>query len=100
MRRRWTHCGRAWAGRFPDERRTVEAVIWRQRNGDKRRSVPAALDPRWKAAQLHIRWSRAGVWARAFEHLRAAGHPEPGEVLLDGTNVRAHQKAAGAKVGR
>lgn len=92
---------RSGTGRpFPDERRTVEAVIWHQRNGAKWRSVPPALGPWWKAAQLHIRWSRAGVWARAFALLRDAGQPALGEVFLDGTSVRAHQKAAGAKGGR
>lgn len=92
---------RSGTGRpFPDLRRTVEAVIWRQRNGAKWRAVPAELGPWWKAAQLHIRWSRLGVWERAFEALRAAGRPELGEVFLDGTSIRAHQKAAGAKGGR
>jgi transposase len=82
-----------------DERQTVEAVIWRQRNGAKWRAVPSELGPWWRAAQLHIRWSRAGVWERAFAVLRDAGQPELGEVFLDGTNVRAHHKAAGAKGG-
>ena len=82
-----------------DERKTVEAVIWRQRNGAKWRAVPAEFGPWWKAAQLHIRWSRAGIWERAFAILRDAGQPELGEVFLDGTNVRAHHKAAGAKGG-
>ena len=85
---------------FPDERRTVEAVIWRQRNGAKWRAVPPELGPWWKAAQLHIRWSRTGVWERAFAFLRDAGRPDLGEVFLDGTSIRAHQKAAGAKGGR
>lgn len=83
-----------------DERRVVEAVIWRQRNGAKWRALPASFGPWWKAAQLHIRWSKAGVWERAFERLRDAGRPDLGEVFMDGTSVRAHQKAAGAKGGR
>jgi transposase len=92
---------RSGTGRpFPDERRTVEAVVWRQRNGAKWRAVPPDLGPWWKAAQLHIRWSRTGVWERAFAWLRDAGRPDLGEVFLDGTSVRAHQKAAGAKGGR
>src|SRR3954452_21335089 len=82
-----------------DERKTVEAVIWRQRNGAKWRAVPSELGPWWRAAQLHIRWSRVGIWERAFMVLRDAGQPELGEVFLDGTNVRAHHKAAGAKGG-
>ena len=82
-----------------EERKTVEAVIWRQRNGAKWRAVPSELGPWWRAAQLHIRWSRAGIWERAFAILRDAGQPELGEVCLDGTNVRAHHKAAGAKGG-
>jgi transposase len=92
---------RSGTGRpLKDERKTVEAVIWRQRNGAKWRAVPSALGAWWRAAQLHIRWSRAGVWERAFAVLRDAGQPELGEVFLDGTNVRAHHKAAGAKGGR
>ena len=91
---------RSGTGRpFPDLKRTVEAVIWRQRNGAKWRAVPAELGPWWKAAQLHIRWSRLGIWQRAFEHLRGQGRPELAEVFMDGTSVRAHQKAAGAKGG-
>jgi transposase len=92
---------RSGTGRpLDDERRTVEAIVWRQRNGAKWRSVPAEFGPWRRAAQLHIRWSRGGVWERAFAFLRDTGRPEPGEVFLDGTSVRAHHKAAGAKGGR
>jgi transposase len=79
-----------------DERRTVEGVVWRLRNGARWRSVPAEYGPWWRPAQLHIRWSKAGIWARLFERLRDAGRPELGEIFMDGTVVRAHQKAAGA----
>jgi transposase len=82
-----------------DERRTVEAVLWRLRNGARWRAIPPELGPWTRAAHLHIRWSRLGVWQRAFEHLRDAGRPDLAEVMLDGTAVRAHQKAAGAKGG-
>jgi transposase len=91
---------RSGTGRpFPDERRTVEAMVWRQRNGAKWRPVPPELGPWWKAAQLHIRWSRLGVWEQAFARLRDAGRPDLGEVFLGGTGVRAHREAAGAKGG-
>jgi transposase len=74
--------------------------IWRQRNGVKWRAVPGELGPWWRAAQRHIRRSRAGVWERALAVLREAGQPGLGEVFLDGTNMRARRKAAGAKGGQ
>jgi transposase len=81
------------------ERQTIEAVLWRLHNGAKWRAIPAELGPWHRAANLHRRWSVLGVWERVFEHLRDAGHPDLAEVMLDGTSVRAHQKAAGAKGG-
>ena len=85
--------------RFREERRTLEAVIWRRRTGAPWRALPAEFGPWWRAAQLHLRWSNKGRWARLLEVLRAEGHPELGEVFLDGSSIRAHQKAAGAKGG-
>lgn len=82
-----------------DERQTIEAVVWRHRNGAKWRAIPRDLGPWHRAANLHARWSALGVWERAFEHLRDAGRPDLAEVMLDGTSVRAHAKAAGAKGG-
>ena len=76
-------------------RRTVEAIVWRCRNGAKWRSIPAELGPWWMAAQTFIRWARLGVWERLLEAAKARG-VELGMAFLDGTNVRAHAKAAGA----
>ena len=80
-------------------RQSVEAIIWRHDNGAKWRAVPESFGPWARAANLHIRWSALGVWQRAFEYLRDAGHVDLAEIMLDGTSVRAHQKAAGAKKG-
>ncbi len=77
-------------------RRTVEAMVWRLTNGAKWRSLPAELGPWWRAAQTFIRWSKLGVWERFFELAKEADSPELGMVFLDGTVIRAHQKAAGA----
>ena len=76
-------------------RRTVEAIVWRCRNGAKWRSIPTELGPWWKAAQIFIRWSRLGVWERLLERAKAGG-ADLGMVFLDGTSIRAHPKAAGA----
>ena len=80
-------------------RRTIEAIVWRLQNGAKWRAIPAELGPWWMAAQTFIRWSRLGVWARLQRLAQELQQPEPGLVFLDGTIIRAHQKAAGAKGG-
>ena len=76
-------------------RRTVEAIVWRCRNGAKWRAIPAELGPWWMAAQTFIRWARLGVWDRLLGLAQARG-VELGMVFLDGTSIRAHAKAAGA----
>ena len=78
-----------------DLRRTVEGIIWRCRNGGTWRAVPAELGPWWMAAQTFIRWARLGVWERLLEAAQAGG-VALGMAFLDGTNIRAHQKVAGA----
>jgi transposase len=76
-------------------RRTVAAIIWRHENGAKWRAVPAELGPLWMAAQTFIRWSRLGVWERLLAMAQEHG-VALGMACLDGTAIRAHQKAAGA----
>ena len=76
-------------------RRTVEAIVWRCRNGARWRAVPAELGPWWMAAQTFIRWARLGVWDRLLEAAQARG-VRLGMTFLDGTSIRAHAKAAGA----
>ena len=76
-------------------RRTVEAIVWRCRNGAKWRSIPAELGPWWMAAQTFIRWARLGLWERLLDLAKARG-VELGMTFLDGTSIRAHAKAAGA----
>jgi transposase len=78
-----------------DLRRTMAAILWRHQNGAKWRAIPEELGPWWRAAQIFIRWARAGVWEQLLSLVQERG-VELGIVFLDGTSVRAHQKAAGA----
>jgi transposase len=78
-----------------DLRRTISAILWRHQNGAAWRAIPAELGPWWQAAQIVIRWARAGVWERLLDRVQNRG-VALGMVFLDGTNIRAHQKAAGA----
>ncbi len=76
-------------------RRTISAILWRHDNGAKWRAVPGELGPWWMAAQTFIRWSRLNVWERLLTLVQEKG-VQLGMTFLDGTNIRAHHKAAGA----
>jgi transposase len=84
-------------GRTPhrDLRRTIAAIIWRHRYGAPWRAIPAELGPWWMAAQTFNRWARLGVWERRLGAAQERG-VELGMAFLDGTSIRAHQKAGGA----
>ena len=89
---------RPWAARpIRQFRRTIEAIVWRQQNGAKWRAIPAELGPWWMAAQTFIRWAKLGVWERLHRLVQEHRGLELGMVFLDGTVIRAHQKAAGAR---
>ena len=48
------------------------------------------------AAQTFNRWSRCGAWERVLELVQQQAGVNAGMAFLDGTGIRAHQKAAGA----
>ena len=48
------------------------------------------------AAQTFNRWSHHGVWERLLELAQQRKGLQLGMAFLDGTTIRAHQKAAGA----
>jgi len=77
-------------------RRTISGILWRHENGAKWRALPSDLGPWWMAAQIFIRWARLGVWERLLNLVQERGI-QLGMTFLDGTGVRAHQKAAGAR---
>ena len=95
---------RAATGRpAKDHRTVVEGILWRLRTGAPWRDLPERYGP-WQSAYTRFRrWQRAGVWDRALAALQAAAD-ERGELdwglhFLDGTTIRAHPHAAGAKKG-
>src|SRR5215207_489030 len=77
-----------------DLRRTISAIVWRHQNGAKWRAIPAELGPWSRAAQTFIRWAHLGVWELLL--LAQERGVQRGMTFLDGTSIRAHQKAAGA----
>jgi transposase len=86
-----------------DHRTVVNGILWRLATGAPWRDLPERYGP-WKTVYSRFRrWQRAGVWDRVLAALQAAGDAR-GELdwslhFADGSVVRAHQSAAGAKKG-
>ena len=82
---------------LPD-RMFFEALLYVARTGIPLRDLPAEFGA-WDAVYNRFRrWVASGALARLFEAMTA--DPQLGEVrrvLVDSTNVRAHQHAAGAR---
>ena len=77
-----------------DNRRFVEAVLYRYRTGIPWRDLPERFGD-WKNTHKRFsRWANKGVWQRLFEHL--AAEPDNEYAMIDSTIVRAHQHSAGA----
>jgi transposase len=80
-----------------DLRRTLSAILWRHQNGAKWRSVPAELGALVTGGpDLHSLVTPGRVGAPPLNWLRRR-ELQLGMTFLDGTSIRAHQKAAGAR---
>ena len=86
-----------------DDRPVVAGILWRLATGVPWRDLPERFGP-WKTVYSRFRrWQRAGVWDQVLATLQAdadaAGVLDWTLHFLDGTTVRAHPDAAGAKKG-
>ncbi len=86
-----------------DDRLIVDGILWRLATGVPWRDLPERFGP-WRTVYSRFRrWQRAGVWERILAALQAEadarGELDWARHFLDGTTVRAHQHAAGAKKG-
>ena len=86
-----------------DHRQIVNGILWRLGTGAPWRALPERYGP-WQSVYTRFRrWRLAGVWDRALAAAQrqadAAGRVDWALHFVDGTVVRAHQHAAGAKGG-
>ncbi len=86
-----------------DHRTVLNGILWRLKTGAPWRDLPERYG-NWQTVYSRFRrWQRAGVWARILAALQAAadarGALDWSLHFVDGTTVRAHQHAAGAKKG-
>lgn len=86
-----------------DHRRIIDGILWIDRTGAPWRDLPERYGPWQTVANRFYRWQAAGVWTRIFHAVQQ--HADGKEQLdwdvhyVDGSSVRAHQHAAGAKKG-
>ena len=88
-------------GQYHDHRQVLNGILWILRTGAPWRDLPERYGS-WKTCHDRLlRWRRQGVWERVLQALQgeadAAGELEWALVSVDGTNVRAHPHAAGAR---
>ncbi len=89
-------------GRPAKEHRLVlNAILWRIRSGAPWRDLPAEYGP-WETIYSRFRrWRDAGIWEEVLRTLQAEA-ADDGELdatlaMLDGSSIRAHQVATGAR---
>jgi transposase len=93
---------KAQTGRPGNDHRTMlNGMIWIARTGAPWRDLPERYG-KWTSVYSRFqRWRKAGIWDRIWSELQrqedAAGKIDWEIHFVDGTVVRAHQHAAGAK---
>ena len=86
-----------------DDRHVINGILWKLATGVPWRDLPER-DGSWATVYARFRrWPLAGVWERIFAAVErpadAAGQLDWTVHFVDGTVIRAHQHAAGAKGG-
>ena len=86
-----------------DHRTIINGILWILKTGAQWEDLPERYgSPKTVSSRLY-RWRKAGIWDQVLAELQRQGDTL-GEVqwtihYVDGTVVRAHQSAAGAKRG-
>ena len=87
--------GRPWK----DHRLIVEGICWRLRTGSPWRDVPAEFGPWPSLWRRFDTWARDGTWDKVLTAIAGRDEANGLVAVVDGTIVRAHKHAAGARKG-
>ena len=88
----------ARTGRPPsDPRLMLDGIFWILATGAPWRDLPERFGPWHNVYNRFSRWARRGHWKRIYKALRV--RVDKTGSIVDGSNVRAHQDAAGGKGG-
>ena len=80
-----------------DNRRFLEGVFWVVRTGAPWRDLPNEFGNWFSVWKRFRRWALKGVFERIFEAL--SDEPDLEYALIDGTIIKVHRHATGAKGG-
>jgi len=87
-----------------DDRLVINGILWKLATGAPGGVLPERSGPWQSVDTRYRRWRRAGIWdgmlAAVQPQADAAGALDWAVHFVDGTVIRAHQHAAGAKGGR
>lgn len=86
-----------------DHRRTINGILWILRTGAPWRDLPEGYGAWETVSGRFYRWRRTGLWQRILARLQQQADAD-GQLnwdihFVDGSVIRAHQPAAGAKRG-
>jgi transposase len=84
-----------------DQRTIINGILWVLRTGAPCRDLPERYGPWRTVASRFYRWCRNGLWDRLLRAVQQQANTQ-GKVnwelhYVDGTMVRAHQHADGAR---
>ena len=84
-----------------DHRTVINGILWILKRGAQWEDLPQHYGPPKTVSSRLYRWRKAGIWDQVLAELQRMGDIL-GEVqwtihYVDGTSVRAHQSAAGAR---
>ena len=82
-------------------RKVINGILWVLRTGAPWRDMPTRYGKWQTVSSRFYRWRQAGIWDAVLTALQAESD-QKGELdweihFVDGTIIRAHQHAAGAK---
>lgn len=86
---------------YQDHRRVLNGILWVLRTGAPWRDLPERYGPWQTCYDRFRRWQRDGTWQSIFERAiamgDAVGQVEWEGCALDGSYIKAHPDAAGAR---
>ncbi|MCJ0929370.1 IS5 family transposase [Acinetobacter lwoffii] len=83
--------------RSKNSRNIMEAILWKLHTGATWRDIPQEFCPWQTAYNRFNRWASKGLWNKFFLDLRGVLDQE--WVFIDGSYIRVHQHASGARNG-